>query len=1109
MKGLNMSWGLEINIVRSAATSRGLNELMIIMWSYLSVHHWLQAAAEVAEAVSILVDLHTFSVVFDLRVHPIGTFLHGVLDGFTCLCLKNTKGKTTTSSQNSTFTSRRELKLFEQFAFYFCAFGHYCYRKETKKYQDNRNTTVAQLERCVTCKKTEEHGLHGGHERCLHSEEFSGSGAVSRVLLVPQHPLDHVSQITRGLEGILNLLLVLLGQQRQAGQRGVHFLYGEEAFGRRRKRFTLLEEHPHRLRHIALKKNDWFIMFRHVERIYLELNPLRNLLCSATVAQSFLNSLSRQSLWLRCREGVGTSLEKQCCSLPLREERRQRMCPLIRINNRNDALPSPIYEEAAARRVKDQFEYTADPNSLKGFGTTFPMRTIPFIIFSLHFLHPAVPRLAYSTMNFWSAISEKNCCKEKRKNLFAGLGILRKSCGFAGKSNSKPVSRKRQLRRGREAALKEARQEVACKPWLRSWLPEWLQLFTSSPEDLSQASNPFLGYDLVLGGPRILRKVSGRCKAKIPARAPAVPAPEPVHTAMIQASVPAPAAMVPAPIPAPAAMVPAPFPDPVQEPFAVPSQISLKSPLESLSKSLLQSLLEFPLGFPLKFPLESLSSPFASPFSSPLSSPSRVPVQVTSRVPSQVPSRVPSQVPSQVSSQVPSRVPFQVPSQSLLKSLSSPRSSHLSSSLSSSLSSPFSSLLSSPLSSPFPSPFSSPFKSPLEFPLKFPLEFPLKSLLKSPLKSPLESLSKSLLKSLLESPLKSPLKFPLESPFTHTFHKALQENVFIQHFVNRLRLYLLYFHTSIPLPHVHFCHTLSTTYSFTLNHFPPPTRHSLFNPVHDPFRCSQKHTSPSTPYLIHHHLCPHKPRYKLINQISNVSKTHLPHWEIEYRTLLHCDHMDHYLKPVSFPSSPSVELTLLFYVSLSLSALRLAVRPAFSDEVFFASLLFLLMPRPLGSSLGLPKTLVSTGPSSSSPSSISDASEMSSTTPGLRHFFPPPLLPSCLYYSPRSILTSHRSSITRSFILIADVFKGSFLHSFRPFLVLLPVFLLVFVFLLVCLFSSSLSAPNLHSLAYKSIIVTALPSSTTTSTRTFYGNNGKADLRRFYYAVRRRTQIQY
>ncbi|KAF3848858.1 hypothetical protein F7725_015355 [Dissostichus mawsoni] len=163
-------------------------------------------------------------------------------------------------------------------------------------------------------------------------------------------------------------------------------------------------------------------------------------------------------------------------------------------------------------------------------------------------------------------------------------------------------------------------------------------------------------------------------------------------------------------------------------------------------------------------------------------------------------------------------------------------------------------------------------------------------------------------------------------------------------------------------------------------------------------------------------------------------------------------HIDHYLKPVSFPSSPSVELTLLFSVSLSLSALRLAVRPAFSDEVFFSSLLFLLMPRPLGSSLGLPKTLVSTGP----PPALPPPSLMPPRClPPLQDSdtsFPRRCFPRRLYYSPRSILTSHRSSITRSFILIADVFKGSFLHSFRPFLVLLPVFLLVFVFLLVCLF---------------------------------------------------------
>ncbi|KAF3847162.1 hypothetical protein F7725_020190 [Dissostichus mawsoni] len=82
-------------------------------------------------------------------------------------------------------------------------------------------------------------------------------------------------------------------------------------------------------------------------------------------------------------------------------------------------------------------------------------------------------------------------------------------------------------------------------------------------ENLSQASNPFLGYGQVLGGPRILQKFSKRCKAKIPARAPAAPVPAmiqasvPGSTAMVPASVLTPAAMVPAPVPAPPAMVPA------------------------------------------------------------------------------------------------------------------------------------------------------------------------------------------------------------------------------------------------------------------------------------------------------------------------------------------------------------------------------------------------------------------------------------------------------------------------------------------------------------------------------------------------------------------------
>lgn len=51
--------------------------------------HWFEAAAEVAEFVSVLVDLYSFSIILDLRVHPVGTFLHGVLNGFTCLCLKS------------------------------------------------------------------------------------------------------------------------------------------------------------------------------------------------------------------------------------------------------------------------------------------------------------------------------------------------------------------------------------------------------------------------------------------------------------------------------------------------------------------------------------------------------------------------------------------------------------------------------------------------------------------------------------------------------------------------------------------------------------------------------------------------------------------------------------------------------------------------------------------------------------------------------------------------------------------------------------------------------------------------------------------------------------
>lgn len=54
----------------------------------------------------------------------------------------------------------------------------------------------------------------------------------------------------------LALLLVLLGELCQASQGRVYLLDGQEALGSRRKGFTLLEEHPHRLRHVALEEQD-------------------------------------------------------------------------------------------------------------------------------------------------------------------------------------------------------------------------------------------------------------------------------------------------------------------------------------------------------------------------------------------------------------------------------------------------------------------------------------------------------------------------------------------------------------------------------------------------------------------------------------------------------------------------------------------------------------------------------------------------------------------------------------------------------------------------------------------------------------------------------------
>lgn len=53
-----------------------------------------------------------------------------------------------------------------------------------------------------------------------------------------------------------SLLVILLGQLGQAHQGGIHLLDGQEAFRSSGEQFTVLKEHPHRLRHVALKSQE-------------------------------------------------------------------------------------------------------------------------------------------------------------------------------------------------------------------------------------------------------------------------------------------------------------------------------------------------------------------------------------------------------------------------------------------------------------------------------------------------------------------------------------------------------------------------------------------------------------------------------------------------------------------------------------------------------------------------------------------------------------------------------------------------------------------------------------------------------------------------------------
>ena len=58
---------------------------------YLMRLNWLQAATVVEEFITLLVNLHTFSVVLNLRIHSIWTSLERLFDRLTSLCLKKPK----------------------------------------------------------------------------------------------------------------------------------------------------------------------------------------------------------------------------------------------------------------------------------------------------------------------------------------------------------------------------------------------------------------------------------------------------------------------------------------------------------------------------------------------------------------------------------------------------------------------------------------------------------------------------------------------------------------------------------------------------------------------------------------------------------------------------------------------------------------------------------------------------------------------------------------------------------------------------------------------------------------------------------------------------------
>lgn len=55
--------------------------------AYLVRKDRFETAAEIPEIISSLVHLHSFTIIFDLRHYPIGTFLESIIHRLACLSL--------------------------------------------------------------------------------------------------------------------------------------------------------------------------------------------------------------------------------------------------------------------------------------------------------------------------------------------------------------------------------------------------------------------------------------------------------------------------------------------------------------------------------------------------------------------------------------------------------------------------------------------------------------------------------------------------------------------------------------------------------------------------------------------------------------------------------------------------------------------------------------------------------------------------------------------------------------------------------------------------------------------------------------------------------------